>query len=69
VDFSRAWFRLLERFKTGYGHRKKKAFFKDITREFKKLTGKDHQILERVVDRECKKREEYLESIGTREEP
>jgi len=61
-------FKILCGFKLVYKYREKKPFRNEIKGIFKKETKKDHKTLNRVVDRECRARQKYLEKCGIREE-
>ena len=61
-------FRLLSKFKHGFLHRKKGAFWRDIQKEFKAETGKEHETLQRVAEKEAADRKLLLESVGSGQE-
>jgi hypothetical protein len=61
-------FKILCGFKLAYKYRKKKPFWNEIKGIFKKEMKKDHKTLDRVVDRECRAQQKYLEECGTGEE-
>jgi hypothetical protein len=55
--------RLCNRDSEKYGRVTNKRFWKEIAREFKETTGKEHDSLWRVVDSIIKKRREFLEDL------
>jgi hypothetical protein len=55
--------RLCNRDSDKYGRVTNKRFWKEIAREFKGTTGKEHDSLWRVVDSIVKKRRQFLEDL------
>jgi hypothetical protein len=55
--------RLCNRDSEKYGRVTNKRFWKEIAREFKETTGKEHDSLWRVIDSIVKKRQQFLEDL------